>query len=76
MRPCQGPATQTRVAIQIAGIQAIDVHRALPVPELPPVVVVSRLGGVSPAEEDVVGRLHQALTLDDTATLVQNRIGS
>ncbi len=32
--------------------------------------IVSRLGGVSPTEEDVGGRLQQPLTLDDTATMV------
>ena len=70
VRPREGPATQARVASQVGGTHALDIGRALPIPELPAVEVVPRLGGVCPTQEDVAGRLHQALTLDDTASLV------
>ena len=65
VRPREGPGTKASVAIQIGGFHAFDVRRALPVPEQPPVEIASRFRDMSPAEDDVVCHLHQAMTLDD-----------
>src|SRR5665213_2828249 len=66
MGPSQGPTAQLAVDAHAAWLHGGDVDRALVVPELADVEVpgyaVDAVDG-HPTEQDVTGRLHQALAL-------------
>src|SRR4051812_24171981 len=73
MRSGQHPAAHLAVDLEHRGFHRGDVGRGLPVPQLPHVVVVgSAVDAVEafPPEEDVAGRLHEPLTLDDALTVI------
>src|SRR4051794_39066730 len=67
-------AAQRRVELQSLAVHALDLGRSLAVPELAHVEVprlpVHDPAAADPAEQDVAGRLHQALPLHDPAALV------
>src|SRR5207342_1773487 len=69
-RPTTGPAIEGHPG----GGHALDVGVHLPVPQLAYVEVsvyaVVQARGAEPAQEDVAGRLHEALAYDDPLTLV------
>src|SRR5215217_6996750 len=60
VRPGQRPAAEACIDDQFIGRHALDVSRALHVPELAPVEVAS-CRAAKPAEEDVARGLHQPL---------------
>src|SRR4051794_19777991 len=77
MGTCQGPTAELRVLEHSLRGHRLDLRRALPVPELPDVVVVrlavDALLDREPAEKDVARRLHQPLPLDDPPALLLER---
>ena len=60
----QSPAAHLRVELESRRPEALDLDGTLHVAQLPPVEVPSRRSG-HPAEEDVAGRLGEALAGDD-----------
>src|SRR5580693_1294377 len=73
VRPGQGVPAHLAVQPQAARNHHPDIERELPVPELPDIEVALlpiQPGHVLPAEEDVTGRLHQALPVDHALALV------
>src|SRR5215203_1018384 len=69
VRPGQRPAAQAGIDDQLVGRHALDISRALHVLELPP-IEISSFRAAKPAEEDVAGRLHQALPGHDAVSVV------
>ncbi len=65
MGPGQRPAARRGVERHAFGHHHLDVDRALHVAQLSPVEAARDVGAGGPAEEDVAGRLHQPLALDD-----------
>ena len=67
----QGAAAQVGIACQFASVEFVQVHAGLHVAQLANVVVAT--ADARPAEEQVAGRLHDALTINDALAVIAAR---